>query len=292
MSFLDRVTACNRYDIADFVAFKTDGATVGWVRPSMAELMASTASLFVRQDDSIKFASDLNTADSRTAALASQAENWVAQGHVASLRGEIYSARKAWSTPDLFRLDRGLVPYFGIRAYGIHVNGYVRRNDDLFLWIGTRNSQSRIAPGKFDNIVAGGQPAHLTIHENLIKECKEEADIPSALAAQARATGTVTYCFDSERGLKPDTLFCFDLEVPDDFEPANQDGEIENFRLMSVKEALNEIKTGEAFKFNVALVILDFAIRHGVLTPDGEPDYEAILRGLHAPPPSALGHNV
>lgn len=34
------------------------------------------------------------------------------------------------------------------------------------------------------------------------------------------------------------------------------------------------------FKFNVNLVIIDFLIRHGLLRPDDEPDYVAIVHGL------------
>ncbi len=288
MSFLDRVKACNQFDIADFIAFKTDGYAVGWLRPSIAELLISAPSVFMKAEDSIQFTPDLNSADRRTAALASVAEGWVDQGHLPRLRGEIYPVRLTWLAPDLFRLDRTLAPFFGVRAYGVHLNGYVERDKELYLWLGRRSADAFVEPGKLDNIVAGGQSAHLTITENLVKECAEEASIPSTLVKLARPTGTVSYCFDGDRGLKPDTLFCFDLELPDDFQPVNQDGEIEDFRLMALGEALAQIKKGENFKFNVALVILDFAIRHGVMSPDGEPDYEAILRGLHALPPSAL----
>ena len=288
MSFLDRVEACNRFDIANFIAFKTDGQTVGWLRPSIVQLLTSAPSVFIEAEDSVQFTSDLNSADLRTTALASVAEGWVAHGHLPELRGEMYPVRTTWLSPDLFRLDRTLAPFFGVRAYGVHLNGYVKRENKIYLWIGRRSADAYVEPGKFDNMVAGGQPASLSVVENLIKECAEEANIPSALARMARSTGTVTYCYDSDRGLKPHTLFCFDLELPEDFLPVNQDGEIEDFRLMALDDALAEIANSENFKFNVALVILDFAIRHGVLSADREPDFEAILRGLHAPPPSAL----
>ena len=36
--------------------------------------------------------------------------------------------------------------------------------------------------------------------------------------------------------------------------------------------------TGD-FKFNVDLVIIDFAIRHGLIAPD-DPDYQEICEGL------------
>ncbi|WP_299624144.1 hypothetical protein [Pelagibius sp.] len=40
------------------------------------------------------------------------------------------------------------------------------------------------------------------------------------------------------------------------------------------------VRDSESFKFNVALVTIDFALRHGVLDPDSEPDYQAIVEGM------------
>ena len=111
--------------------------------------------------------------------------------------------------------------------------------------------------------------------------------MPAALARQAKPAGTVSYCFETERGLKVDTLFCYDLAVPQSFEPVNQDGEISNFELIPIEEILALIRDGWAFKFNVSLVILDFAIRRGIIRPDDEPDYERILSGLHMPGPGS-----
>jgi hypothetical protein len=40
------------------------------------------------------------------------------------------------------------------------------------------------------------------------------------------------------------------------------------------------VRDSEDFKFNVALVIIDFLIRRGFVTPD-DPDYVALVDGLH-----------
>ncbi|MBT4739857.1 MAG: DUF4743 domain-containing protein [Rhodospirillaceae bacterium] len=281
MSFLDRIQACNRCDLSGFIPFVADQQTIGWVRPHFAEHLAKADQVFMVTDESVSFSDALETPAARSAAIAAIAPDWVGSGLVAKLRKEIYPARKTWSGTDHFQLDRALAPLFGVRAYGVHLNGYVEKHDGIHLWIGRRSADRRVEPDKLDNMVAGGQPANLGLMENLIKECAEEADVPSPLAATATPVGTVSYCFETEAGLKPDTLFCYDLVVPEDFEPRNQDGEIADFRLMPIQEALSLIQTGDAFKFNVSLVILDFAIRHGVLSPDTEPDYEAILGGLH-----------
>jgi hypothetical protein len=45
-------------------------------------------------------------------------------------------------------------------------------------------------------------------------------------------------------------------------------------------KVLERLKDSDDFKFNVALVNLDFALRHGALSPDEEPGYQAIVEGL------------
>ena len=48
-------------------------------------------------------------------------------------------------------------------------------------------------------------------------------------------------------------------------------------RRNTVIEILRET---DDFKFNVNLVLIDFLARHGLLDPDKEPDYAALIRGL------------
>jgi hypothetical protein len=56
---------------------------------------------------------------------------------------------------------------------------------------------------------------------------------------------------------------------------------MERFMLMRRGMILNLLREGFSFKFNVALVLIDFLIRHGFLTPEDEADYPALVTGLH-----------
>jgi len=40
------------------------------------------------------------------------------------------------------------------------------------------------------------------------------------------------------------------------------------------------LRETDDFKFNVNLVLIDFLARHGLIEPDREPDYAAVVRGL------------
>ena len=282
MSYLDRVKACNTYRLSEFIPFVADGQCVGWVKHAFVEILMRYTDTFVITDQSVTFSEQVQSIEDRSAAIGALTPDWVAAGWISKLLGEAYPVRRTWASPDHFTIDRALVPLFGTRAYGVHLNGYVKKSGQFYLWIGTRNADRQVEPNKLDNMVAGGQPVGLSLTENLIKECDEEAKIPASIVSLAIATGIVSYCFESPLGLKADTLFCYDLAVPEDFTPENQDGEISGFQLMPLEEALSIVRETTDFKFNVSLVILDFAIRHGVISPDTEPDYEDILSGLHA----------
>lgn len=282
MSFLDKIERCNLRDLTGYRRFTVDGVGVGWLSPERADALKRYPKLFTRDAETIALASNLKTPAARSKAIAEIGAELADSGAFGKLQDEYYAVKNAWSEPELFELDRGLVPGFGVRAYGVHVNGFVRTSHGLSLWIGTRAMDRKVEPGKRDNMVAGGQPAGLTLMENLAKECDEEARIDLPLALTARLTGAITYSFNTATGVRDDTMFCFDLEMPPDVTPVNRDGEISRFDLVPLGDVLAEVRDTDRYKFNVNLVIIDFAIRHGVLTPENEPDYERIIARLRA----------
>lgn len=93
------------------------------------------------------------------------------------------------------------------------------------------------------------------------------------------AVGAVTYTLDTPGGVKCDVLFNYDLELPADFVPRNKDGEVAEFWRWPLDAVAARVRDTDDFKFNVNLVVIDFLIRHGYLTPD-EPEYLAIVKGL------------
>lgn len=73
-----------------------------------------------------------------------------------------------------------------------------------------------------------------------------------------------------------------DLEVPPTFEPVNADGEAESFQLVPI-EQLKELIISPEFKFNCALVCLDFLIRHGHIHPDDGRNEKAVMPHIILP---------
>src|SRR3546814_16249753 len=113
------------------------------------------------------------------------------------------------------------------------------------MWIGRRARDKHTYPGMLDNMVAGGQPLGLSLRENLVKECAEEAAIPPALAERAVAVSAIPDRHMKEEGFKPDVQFCFDLALQPDFVPPNPDGEIAGCQPLTVVD-VRSLRTGQA----------------------------------------------
>jgi hypothetical protein len=136
-----------------------------------------------------------------------------------------------------------------------------------------------VAPGKLDNLVAGGRPSSFGLLDTLIKEGREEADMPESLVRKAQPTGFCSYLIETEEGIRNDLLFNFDLDLPAGFVPQNTDGEIDEFQRWPIAKVVDRLARSDDFKFNVALVNIDFLVRHGYLAPEDK-DYVEIVRGL------------
>lgn len=280
MSYLDHVKACNNGDLSVQKRFRVAGENIGWVGPDVADTLLSHFDCFARDGDAIVLSGEATTPDERTALMADVAAELSRIGTVDGLRDELFPAMRHWGEEPRFLIDRVAVPPFGLRAWGIHLNGYVRKPDGLHLWIGRRAAGKSTYPDLLDNTVAGGQPFDLTLTENLIKECGEEASITPEMAEQAIPVGCITYVREEKGRIKPDVMFCYDLEMPEDFTPVNTDGELAGFYLLPAGEVMEIIRTTDEFKFNCNLVLIDFFIRHGLLSPDDEPDYTALCEGM------------
>jgi len=279
VSYLDRIAECRRWVPGDYRPFTIDDTALGHVAHDFARRLADFPQIFDVSGHAVGLVPTLTGFTERTAAVAEVLNRLREAGDIPGWRDEAYPVLRRWGEAPLLIMERAAVPLFGLRAYGVHLNGFVRGPVGVSLWVARRSQNKATAPGKLDHLAAGGQPHGLGVRENLIKECAEEAGMVPALAAQAISVGLLAYRCAREEGLRDDVLFCFDLDVPADFVPENTDGEVESFALWPMSRVMEAIRDSDEFKFNVSLVILDFAVRHGILGPD-DTDYEQIIAGL------------
>ena len=283
MTLLKRIEEANSGSTKLLVPFMVCGTVVGHLLPEKAQILLNTSDVFVKRTAALHLRPDLDGVDlteKRTEILGEVMSELRAQRLITGWRDELFAIAPRFSSPPLFLLERAAIPLFGARGYGVHVNGFRRDGDNISMWLGRRSADKSTFPGKLDQMVAGGQPAGLGVFENLQKECAEEAGLTPEMCARARPVGTIEYCMRTALGIRPDTLFVYDLELPEGVVPENTDGEVESFELKTLSEVETILRSGEEFKTNCALVVIDFLVRHGHLSPD-EPDYESIVTALH-----------
>ncbi|HEU0118168.1 MAG TPA: DUF4743 domain-containing protein [Alphaproteobacteria bacterium] len=279
--YLRHFQACNTHDLSKFAPFFIGPVQYGWIPEPLASDLLGNMDMFDAHQNGLRLASRFDDFITRSQALATAA-SWLATKTGRPLRNEMYPIVSAWGDEPLAQIDRAAVPLFGVRGFGVHVNGFVRKADGIHLWIGERAHDRQVDPGKLDNFIGGGQPIGLSIEDNLCKEAKEEAGIDASLAKTAKRTRDIRYMIERTSGLRNDTLFIFDMELPEGHTPKNTDGEVAAFHLMPIAEVAKIVHDTDRFKFNCNLVIIDFLIRHGFLTEkDGE--FSAIKAFLEKP---------
>lgn len=279
MSYLRHLEACNRFDPERFLPLALAGRRVGFVRRDNARLLEALPRIFRLSADAVTIADTLAGADAVTEAFGEATDALIRAGIVEQRRNEMFAITDGWGGPLLFELDRAMIQFFGARAYAVHLNGWRPSDHGPECWIARRAMNKAMAPGKLDNMVAGGLGAGYTAWGTVLKEAGEEAGVPEAMALRAHAAGGIRYRVELPDGMRDEVLFVYDIQVPADFVPCNTDGEVEDFRLLSARECLRLVRETEQFKYDVNLVLIDFGIRHGLIVPE-EPDYLALVEGL------------
>lgn len=254
--YLRHIQACNNVELpGGRLPFRIGAAQVGWLKPDFAARLAALPEIGTGA---------YGLTLSEGAALPPIARR-LAEAGCYRWRQEEFDIRAEPDGPVLARLDRGALPTFGVLALGVHVNGLVRRHGGLHVWVARRAAHKHLDPSKLDHIVAGGVPAGLTPAETLIKEAAEEAAIPASLARKAVEVARIGYAMERPEGLRRDLLYCYDLDLPENFVPRAADGEVEAFELWPIDRLMRTVRETDEFKFNVNLVLINLFQRLGLI---------------------------
>ncbi|XP_064122007.1 uncharacterized protein LOC135226413 [Macrobrachium nipponense] len=292
-SLVQLMKRCNSFFINGLVSIQGDcrpliacGRQVGVIRPDVACCLLDYPQVFTPTIDAFIINPQLDSYAARSNAIELVLRDLRAKNALYSLSGwreECFNVWADFGTEPLFKIERSAATVLGIRAYGVHVNGYTRSPDgSMIVWLQKRAIDKPTYPGMMDTMVGGGLTAGLLPSQVLFKEAFEEASIPEHLVRTAKAAGTVSFFVETERGLHANTEFVYDLELPSDFVPSNNDGEVEGFEAIPVEELLDRV-TSSKYKLTSVPVAMDFLIRHGFITSDNENQLPVLMELLHVP---------
>lgn len=259
----------------------------GFVLKQQRERLSKFTDLLEVRNDEIVMKPRFGTVEKRSHAFHKMEATLRQEGAFPFWQDEIYTARTTFSSPTLFTYHRGVGPFFGLSQFATHLNGYVR--DAKFgvvthVWIATRSGSKKRWPLMRDTIVGGGLPAGISAFDNMIKEAQEEAGLePSWSSPRFVAAGSISYVSQHPYGLTNQTMLIYDVELPLDVIPSNQDGEVESFELLPVQDVLTSLwLEPERVKPDVCILLLDFFVRYGIITADNFTDYQELQQELHS----------
>ena len=243
---------------------------MGWIDNDRVARLKEFPEFFTVDGDGVTFRQALHDESSRSEAMAIVTATLAAEGALTKWRNELYAAAPSFGAPPWFRLERAAARYFGVHTWAVHINGVVQGTTGPQMWFARRSADKAIDPNQLDNLVGGGIAADTTIIATLAKEAWEESGIAGELAAQSVHTGTVHLWREQPDGLQSETIFVHDLWLPEDFVPANQDGEANDHRRVTLTEAARLIALTDGpdrVTADASLVVLDFLLRQNAIDP-------------------------
>ncbi|WP_454824569.1 NUDIX hydrolase [Paraburkholderia xenovorans] len=271
------ITAARRFDVQAHVPFWIDTEQVGWIRASDVPSLARWPDVFDLDNARVTLTPTFNTVDLRSAALGSVIGALAAEGRIPGWRNETYAIRNAFDAPPLAYIERAASRFFGTMTYAVHLNGVVEYADGApQLWIARRSGTKATDPGMLDNVVAGGIGWGFGVEATIIKECWEEAGIPEEIAARAVAGRAAHVLQSLPEGTQAEQIFIYDLALPADFAPRNQDGEVGEHRLARIDEVARWIEEG-AMTVDASLATLDCLLRRRWIDEDACAGIEALF---------------
>jgi isopentenyldiphosphate isomerase len=271
------LTAARRFNARAHVPFWIGAEQVGWIRTSDLPLLARWPDVFDIDSNGVTLAPAFSTVDLRSAALGSVIGALAAEGRIPGWRNETYAIRNAFDAPPLAYIERAASRFFGTMTYAVHLNGVVEYAEGApQLWIARRSDTKATDPGMLDNVVAGGIGWGFGVEATIIKECWEEAGIPEEIAARAVAGRTAHVLQSLPEGTQAEQIFIYDLALPADFAPRNQDGEVGEHRLARIDEVARWIEEG-AMTVDASLATLDCLLRRRWIDEEACAGIEAVF---------------
>ena len=249
---------------------------VGWLRPSFADVLRRWPHVFDVSSSYVTLRAQPDTPQGRSEAMAQVVRELARDRVITGWRDEMVSVAPYYAAPELFRVERAATRHFGFVAYAAHLNGFTNQGGLAHVWVSRRGKSKAIDPGKLDNLVGGRISAGMSVDETIRKEAWEEAGIAPALLKDVNCLGAVRTEYSVPEGLHREIMFVHELWLPEDFKPANQDGEVAEIMLMPVEEVLQNLLAGE-FTLDAGTVMIDGLLRLGAVLPEDR-QYLEILR--------------
>jgi 8-oxo-dGTP pyrophosphatase MutT (NUDIX family) len=264
---LHRLRARCAHDHIEYCSFHVNGVTLGRVRRDLAGRLRAWPEVFQVTPSNVSLVAALDTPALRTQALTDVVQSLCSAGLVTGWRNEVSAVSPVFGEPPLFHIERAALHFFGLPLHAVQVHGFTGRGADCRMWLARRSAGKPVAPGLLDTLVGGGIGNGLGVRETLLKECWEEAGIGADAASRAVPAGMVRSGRPVRAGWHAEVQFTHDLELPDDFQPVNEDGEVEEFLRLPLPHVLEMMVDSDDLTVEACAAIADFMMRIRFIDP-------------------------
>lgn len=232
---------------------------LGWLSPQRARELAGLLahSRIEPADGVLAWRPPVSDGRRLSVLLQEAAQTLRVRGSIRGWRDEAYACEAPLADPcaargaELLRLERAAFRAFGLMSRAVHVNGWL---PDGRMLCGRRALAKATDPGRLDNLAAGGLGAGEALLDCARRELLEEAGVEAGLSLGLRACGALRSTRVEPEGLHDEVLHVYALELPEGFEPRNQDGEVSEFLCLDEQALAQRLAAGE-FSADAGLVV-------------------------------------
>lgn len=231
--------------------------TLGQLLPNHAHVLASVLPQCVFQADGLHWNATHESPARRSAQLQAALLQLRDQGHIKGWRNEAFcfwpeaDAKPNSEQAAVLQIERAGFRFLGMMSHAVHINGFT---PDARMWCGQRSAGKATDPGMWDNVTAGGLAAGETLASCARRELWEEAGYRLTEPQHLVPAGRVRISRATPTGWHDEMLHIFNLALPADFVPCNQDGEVQSFACQSAAQVMAQIAAGQ-FTADAALAI-------------------------------------
>ena len=242
---------------ANCVALRCGTQALGLLLPEHAQALASVLPHCVLQVGALLWNVFHESPARRSAQMQAALLQLRDQGHLQGWRDEAFCfwpGADAHPNPQqqaLLQIERAGFRFLGMMSHAVHINGFT---PDARMWCGQRSAGKATDSGMWDNVTAGGLAAGETLVSCVRRELWEEAGYRLQAPEQLVPAGRVRISRATPTGWHDEMLHVFNLVLPADFVPCNQDGEVQSFACQSAAQVMAQIAAGQ-FTADAALAI-------------------------------------
>jgi hypothetical protein len=291
MSLLRLIQRYKQFDFTGFVPVRVlddqgQTVTIGWTKDDVAHALSELGDVWTYDEGGMLLNAAFDTYEKRTEAVDANLLEASEQGVLppkpdySAIGGDDWFVIGTARYKPLFEVRRFYISYLGARRYASRINGF----HDGQMWIIKRGQGVDEYPGRLDTLVGAGQIASRTILENTLAEAHEEAGLSKDQCKDLHSVSMVHIFRHNKHGfLYDENIYIYDLDTKGTITPhVVQEWETETIELWPYDKVLHTIKNTEEFRPEAALCLVDFFIRHGVITPDNEPHFDELCFGLRS----------